>query len=44
MPALTFAGMIITGGIVGYDHGTDSGGAGARYLGIGSAENSVEIQ
>lgn len=37
LPALTFAGMIITGGIVGYDHGTDSGGAGARYLGIGSS-------
>ena len=37
LPALTFAGMIITGGIVGYDHVTDSGGAGARYLGIGSS-------
>ena len=37
LPALTFAGMIITGGIVGYDHATDSGGAGARYLGIGSS-------
>ena len=37
LPALTFAGMIITGGIVGYDSATDSGGAGARYLGIGSS-------
>lgn len=37
LPALTFAGMIITGGIVGYDHSIDSGGAGARYLGIGSS-------
>lgn len=37
LPALTFAGMIVTGGIVGYDHATDSGGAGARYLGIGSS-------
>lgn len=37
LPALTFAGMIITGGIVGYDHAIDSGGAGARYLGIGSS-------
>lgn len=37
LPALTFAGMIIAGGIVGYDHSTESGGAGARYLGIGSS-------
>jgi curli production assembly/transport component CsgG len=37
LPALTFAGMIIAGGIVGYDHATQSGGAGARYLGIGSS-------
>lgn len=37
LPALTFAGMIITGGIVGYDSATDSGGAGARYLGVGSS-------
>jgi len=37
LPALTFAGMIITGGVVGYDHAIDSGGAGARYLGIGSS-------
>jgi len=37
LPALTFAGMIITGGIVGYDSATESGGAGARYLGIGSS-------
>jgi curli production assembly/transport component CsgG len=37
LPALTFAGMIITGGVVGYDSALDSGGAGARYLGIGSS-------
>ena len=37
LPALTFAGMIVAGGIVGYDHSTESGGAGARYLGIGSS-------
>jgi curli production assembly/transport component CsgG len=37
LPALTFAGMIIAGGIVGYDHSTESGGSGARYLGIGSS-------
>ena len=30
LPALTFAGMIIAGGIVGYDTSIDTGGAGAR--------------
>jgi curli production assembly/transport component CsgG len=34
MPLL-FAGMIIEGGIVGYDTSVNSGGAGARWLGIG---------
>jgi curli production assembly/transport component CsgG len=34
MPLL-FAGMIIEGGIVGYDTSINSGGAGARWLGIG---------
>jgi curli production assembly/transport component CsgG len=29
--------MIIAGGIVGYDTSIDTGGAGARYLGIGSS-------
>ena len=37
LPALTFAGMIIAGGIVGYDTSVDTGGAGARYLGIGTS-------
>ena len=37
LPALTFAGMIIAGGIVGYDTSIDTGGAGARYLGIGTS-------
>jgi len=32
---MQFAGMIIEGGIVGYDSSTKSGGAGARWLGIG---------
>lgn len=36
LPALKFAGLLVTGGIVGYDHSSDSGGAGARYLGIGT--------
>jgi curli production assembly/transport component CsgG len=29
--------MIIAGGIVGYDTSVDTGGAGARYLGIGTS-------
>lgn len=36
LPALKFAGLLVTGGIVGYDHSSDSGGSGARYLGIGA--------
>ena len=38
LPALTFAGMIIAGGIVGYDTSVETGGAGARYLGIGASK------
>jgi curli production assembly/transport component CsgG len=32
---LMFAGMIIDGGIIGYDSGSESGGAAYRFLGIG---------
>ena len=32
---LTFAGVILEGGIVGYDTNTLTGGGGARYLGVG---------
>jgi curli production assembly/transport component CsgG len=32
---LLFAGVLIEGGITGYDSNTKTGGAGARYLGIG---------
>ena len=32
---LLFAGVLIEGGIVGYDSNIVTGGAGARYLGIG---------
>jgi len=35
---LLFAGLIIEGGIVGYDSNTQSGGQGARYFGIGLSE------
>lgn len=34
---LLFAGIIIDGGIIGYDTNIESGGRGARYLGIGSS-------
>jgi len=33
-----FAGLIIEGGIVGYDSNIQSGGQGARYLGIGLSD------
>lgn len=33
---LLFAGLLIEGGIVGYDANTRAGGVGARYLGIGA--------
>lgn len=32
---MMFAGVLVEGGIIGYDSNTLSGGAGARYLGIG---------
>jgi curli production assembly/transport component CsgG len=32
---MLFAGLIIEGGVVGYDSNVESGGAGARYFGIG---------
>jgi curli production assembly/transport component CsgG len=32
---MLFAGVLIEGGIIGYDSNTLTGGAGARYLGIG---------
>ena len=35
---LVFAGLIIEGGIVGYDSNVMSGGVGARYFGIGVSE------
>ena len=32
---MLFAGLIVEGGVVGYDSNSETGGAGARYLGIG---------
>lgn len=37
LPPMLFAGVIMEGGIIGYDSNTLTGGAGARYLGIGSS-------
>lgn len=35
---LTFAGLIVEGSVVGYDSNIQTGGNGARYLGIGISE------
>ncbi|MGR3484231.1 MAG: CsgG/HfaB family protein [Paracoccaceae bacterium] len=35
LPALRFAGVLVEGAIIGYDSSEMTGGAGARYLGIG---------
>lgn len=36
-PPLLYSGLILEGGIVGFDSNTLTGGAGARYLGIGGS-------
>lgn len=35
LPPIKFAGLIVEGGILAYDANTMTGGAGARYLGVG---------
>jgi len=35
VPPMLFAGVLAAGGVVGYDTNTETGGIGARYLGIG---------
>jgi curli production assembly/transport component CsgG len=37
LPPLLFAGVMLEGGIIGYDTNVITGGAGARYLGIGGS-------
>jgi curli production assembly/transport component CsgG len=37
LPALLFAGVLLEGGIIGYDTNTVSGGLGARFLGVGAS-------
>ena len=32
---MLFAGILLEGGIIGYDTNMESGGRGARYLGVG---------
>jgi curli production assembly/transport component CsgG len=39
---MLFAGVIVEGAIVGYDSNTLTGGAGARYLGIGPSTRYTE--
>lgn len=36
LPPMLFAGVILEGGIVGYDSNTTTGGAGVRFFGIGA--------
>ncbi|CAN5165717.1 hypothetical protein BH10PSE12_BH10PSE12_24930 [soil metagenome] len=35
LPPLMFAGILLEGGVIGYDSNTKTGGMGARFLGIG---------
>ena len=39
---LTFAGLIMEGGVIGYESNVKSGGLGARYLGIGNTKQYRE--
>ena len=38
LPSLLFAGVLLEGGVIGYDSSTVTGGAGAQFLGIGGHE------
>ncbi|MAL10548.1 MAG: hypothetical protein CMF74_12915 [Maricaulis sp.] len=38
LPPLVYAGLIMEGGVIGYESNTTSGGLGARYLGIGTSK------
>ena len=42
LPPLLFAGVILDGGIIGYDSSTKTGGVGANYLGIGGNATYTE--
>jgi curli production assembly/transport component CsgG len=47
LPPLLFAGVLLDGGIIGYDSNTKTGGVGANYLGIGGdatySEDTVTV-
>ncbi len=42
LPPLLFAGLLLEGGIIGYDSSTKTGGAGGRFLGIGGTSKYRE--
>ncbi len=42
LPPLLFAGVLLDGGIIGYDSNTKTGGIGANYLAIGGNANYTE--
>lgn len=42
LPSVLFADMLFEGGVIGYDSNTKTGGAGARYLGIGGSTRYKE--
>ena len=42
LPPLLFAGVLLDGGIIGYDSNTKTGGVGANYLAIGGDANYAE--
>ena len=42
LPPLLFAGVLLDGGIIGYDSNTKTGGIGANYFGIGGDVNYTE--
>ena len=42
LPALLNAGILLAGGVIGYDSNTTTGGSGARYLGIGANQQYRE--
>jgi len=47
LPSLLFAGILLEGGVIGYDTNTMTGGAGARFLAIGAStqyrQNTVTV-
>ena len=47
LPPLLFAGILLDGGIIGYDSNTKTGGIGANYLGVGGdatySEDTVTV-